>query len=185
MSAPEPNDPMRDCSLPPGCKDLIDAIRLQPARIPLTLPPITRRVTLPEEVAVEYVTELLGIDMDSFRAETRKLGICGWGRRCLSFDDARKLLRRHGIWALGPSVTMRMLLPERVIIRYWDGREAQVDDAVVIDESSRAVVRHVLDTLEKSKRWGLDEYGLKFDRVFCSESFLREHPVDLISRAGA
>ena len=74
---------------------------------------------------------------------------------------------------------------ERVVIRYWDGTEAQVGDTVVIDEKQRGVVREVVDTPEKMKAWALDEYGLMFDGVFYPERFLREFPVDLVSRAVA
>jgi hypothetical protein len=78
-----------------------------------------------------------------------------------------------------------MSIPERVIIRYWDGTEAQVGDTVVIDEREQGVVRDVVDTQEKMGRWGVGEYGLMFDRVFYPERFLREYPVDLVSRAVA
>lgn len=75
--------------------------------------------------------------------------------------------------------------PERVIIRYWDGTEAQVGDVVLIDETQHGVVREVIDTPEKMASWALDEYGLMFDRVFYPERFLREYPVDLVSRPTA
>ena len=74
---------------------------------------------------------------------------------------------------------------ERVVIRYWDGSEARVGDTVIIDEAQRGIVREVVDTQEKMRKWGLDEFGLMFDRVFYPERFLREFPVDLISRADA
>jgi hypothetical protein len=74
---------------------------------------------------------------------------------------------------------------ERVVLRYWDGAEAQVGDTVTIDEREQGVVRDVVDTEEKKRRWGLDEYGLMFDRVFYPERFLREYPVELVSRAEA
>ena len=74
---------------------------------------------------------------------------------------------------------------QRIVIRYWDGTEAQVGDTVIIDEQQRGVVREVVDTPEKMKAWALDEYGLMFDGVFYPERFLREYPVDLVSRAVA
>jgi hypothetical protein len=74
---------------------------------------------------------------------------------------------------------------ERVVIRYSDGTEAQVGDTVIIDETQRGIVRDVVDTQEKMKKWGLDEFGLMFDGVFYPERFLREFPVDLVSRAAA
>jgi len=75
-----------------------------------------------------------------------------------------------------------MTIPERVIIRYWDGTEAQVGDVVRIDETQQGVVREVVDTPEKMKSRALDEYGLMFDGVFYPERFLREYPVELVSR---
>jgi len=74
---------------------------------------------------------------------------------------------------------------ERVVIRYWDGTEAQVGDSVIIDEREQGVVRDVVDTQEKMSRWAVSEYGLMFDRVFYPVRFLREYPVDLVSRAVA
>ena len=71
---------------------------------------------------------------------------------------------------------------QRVVIRYWDGTEAKVGDTVLIDETQRGVVCEVIDTPEKMKAWALDEYGLMFDGVFYPERFLREFPVDLVSR---
>jgi hypothetical protein len=65
------------------------------------------------------------------------------------------------------------------------GSEAHVGDTVIIDETQRGSVRDVTDTREKMRKWGLDEFGLMFDRVFYPERFLREFPVDLVSRAVA
>ena len=93
MSAPEPNEQRRDCSLPPGCKDLIDAIRSQPQPVPISLPPITLRVTLPETVAVRYLAELL--QMSAYEAGA----LSGYGPRSVPFDRAQSILRRYGIEA--------------------------------------------------------------------------------------
>jgi hypothetical protein len=78
-----------------------------------------------------------------------------------------------------------MSISERAIIRYWDGTEARVGDTVLIDEKQRGVVRDVIDTMEKRTSLALDEYGLMFEGVFYPERFLREYPVELISRAVA
>ncbi len=99
MSMSQPDDPKRGCSLPPGCKDLIDAIRLQKEEVRVPLPPITGRISLPEKVAVRYLAELLGRDMHSFVAELHELGICVCWHRSMNFSDAQKILRRHGILA--------------------------------------------------------------------------------------
>jgi hypothetical protein len=74
---------------------------------------------------------------------------------------------------------------ERVILRYWNGTEAQVGDTVIIDETQQGVVCEVIDTPDKMKAWALDEYGLMFDGVYYPERFLREYPVELVSRATA
>jgi hypothetical protein len=74
---------------------------------------------------------------------------------------------------------------ERVVIRYWDGTEARVGDTVIVDETQRGIVRDVVDTQEKMRKWGLDEFGLMFAQVFYPKRFLREFPVDLVSRVDA
>ena len=91
MFAPEPNKQKRDCSLPPDCKDLIDAIRLQPKKVSISLPPITRRVTLPEIVSVRYLSKLLGFDISNWRGH--------FAPRSIPFDQARRILRSYGIEA--------------------------------------------------------------------------------------
>jgi hypothetical protein len=89
MSAPEPNEQKRDCALPPGCKDLIDVIRSQPETVPISLPPITRRVTLPEVVSVQYLSELLQHDVAALSGYAAS--------RSISFDQGQRILRRYGI----------------------------------------------------------------------------------------
>jgi hypothetical protein len=94
MSASYPNKQKRDCSLPPGCKDLIDAIMSQPEPVPVSLPPVTRHVTLPDIVAVRYLAELL--QMSTHEAEA----VSGYaGGRSIPFEQAQRILRRYGIWA--------------------------------------------------------------------------------------
>ena len=72
---------------------------------------------------------------------------------------------------------------ERVVIRYWDRTEARVGDTVNIDATQQGIVRDVVDTQEKLRTWGLDEFGLMFDRVFYPERCSREFPIELVSRA--
>jgi hypothetical protein len=94
MPPPEPNEQKRDCSLPPGCKDLIDVIRSRPDPIPISLPPITRHVTLPDIVAVGYLAELLQMSTHEAAA------VSGYfGGRSVPFEQAQRILRRYGIWA--------------------------------------------------------------------------------------
>ena len=74
-------------------------IRAQP--LPEPLPPIVRSVTLPERVAIRYLAELLGPGRHSrIMEELRKeFGVGTSWYRSVSFDEAQKLLRRHGILA--------------------------------------------------------------------------------------
>ena len=90
----QPDYKKRDCSLPPGCKDLMDVIRLQTRAVATPLPPITERVTLPEVVAVRYMAELLKLSKEEVSA------LCGYfGERSVPFEQAQKVLRHYGIWA--------------------------------------------------------------------------------------
>jgi hypothetical protein len=99
MSTPEPDDKKRDCALPPGCKDLIDVVRSQPATVPDSQPPITRRVTLPEKVSVGYLAEITGQELRTVIDELVRLRLFLGVNRSLDFDDASNLLRRYGIGA--------------------------------------------------------------------------------------
>jgi hypothetical protein len=90
----QPDYKKRDCSLPPGCKDLIDVIRSHPQATPTPLPPITQRITLPEVVAVSYLAELLQLSKENVSA------LCGYfGERSVPFDLAQEILRKYGILA--------------------------------------------------------------------------------------
>lgn len=74
---------------------------------------------------------------------------------------------------------------ETVVIRYFDGTAAQLGDTVLVDEDWQGVVRDIVDTKEKMVNWNLAEYGLMVDQRFLPERFLREFPVDLVSRKEA
>jgi hypothetical protein len=94
MSPPEPSEEKRDCSLPPGCKDLLDAIHGQPEPVPISLPPITREVILPDVVAVRYLAELLHLSPEDAAK------VSGYfDGRSVPFERAQRILRRYGIWA--------------------------------------------------------------------------------------
>jgi hypothetical protein len=94
MPAPDPNEQKRDCSLPPGCKDLIDVINSQPEPVPISLPPVTRHIKLPDMVAVRYLAELLHMSTQ----EAEALSGYYYGRS-IPFEQAQRILRRYGIWA--------------------------------------------------------------------------------------
>src|SRR5262245_56444542 len=99
MFSPEPNDKKRDCSLPPGWKDLIDVIRSQPAVVNQSPPPITRRVALPEKVSVGYLAEITCPDVHTVVAELVRLRLFLGVNRSLDLEDAAKLLEKYGIGA--------------------------------------------------------------------------------------
>jgi len=63
--------------LPPGCKDLFDVIKLPKAPEPVAAPypPITRKITLPNVVAVRFLIETSGQDFDTIVALMHKLRI--------------------------------------------------------------------------------------------------------------
>lgn len=90
----KPDGKKRDCSLPPGCKDLIDVIKSQSQAASTPVTPIIQRITLPEVVAVRYLAELLRLSKEDVSA------LCGYfGERSVPFDQAQKILRKYGIWA--------------------------------------------------------------------------------------
>jgi hypothetical protein len=70
-----------------------------PPNLPASEPPITRRVLLPEKVAVRYIAEESGQSLDAIASVMRELRIIIDVSRSLDFKDAAKLLRRYGIEA--------------------------------------------------------------------------------------
>jgi hypothetical protein len=71
----------------------------QPAKAPTPDPPITRQVVLPEKVAVKYLAEASGQDLNIIVALMRELHIIVSVDRSVDFEDAVKILRRYGIAA--------------------------------------------------------------------------------------
>jgi len=87
--------------LPPGCKDLLDVIKLPKAPEPgsAPYPPITRKITLPNVVAVRFLVETSGQDVETIVALMHKLRIIVDVNRSVDFGTAQKILRHFGIWA--------------------------------------------------------------------------------------
>ena len=87
--------------LPPGCKDLLDAIKHEEAPKPETVsyPPITRKVILPNVVAVRFLAEVSGQEPETITALMNKLYILVDVNRSVDFAAAQKLLRHFGIGA--------------------------------------------------------------------------------------
>src|SRR6266478_4283777 len=101
MALSDQDNTERGYLLPPGCKDLVDAIKHQkdsePVRVPY--PPITRNVILPNMVAVRYLVEVSGQELDVITALMKDLRIIVDVNRSVEFGAAQRILRHFGIWA--------------------------------------------------------------------------------------
>ena len=100
----------RDYLLPPGCKDLIDVLRLNQStatslwqqaqqRRRKPNPPITHHVTVPDPVSVEQLIKLAGKKPIFVIADLMDLGLFVNVSGCVSFDIAARVLRWYGIAA--------------------------------------------------------------------------------------
>lgn len=99
----------RDYLLPPGCKDLIDVLKLNQSTQPLwqpvqrrrrkTVPPITKHVTLPDTVSVKQLIEVAGKKPFCIIADLMDLGLFVNIDGTVTFDIAARVLRWHGIMA--------------------------------------------------------------------------------------
>ncbi len=63
-------------------------------------PRVTRHVRLPDKVAVRFLAEILGQDLDAMVGVLLAMGIIVGGDRAVSFDHAQLVLRKYGIWAV-------------------------------------------------------------------------------------
>ena len=103
MAAPDPghDDAKRGYLLPAGCKDLLDAIKKEEATVPppVSYPPITGKITLPEKVAVRFLAEISGQELHVIMTLMNKLRIHISANRSVNFGDAQRILRQFGIWA--------------------------------------------------------------------------------------
>src|ERR1035438_1732548 len=97
MPFPNQDYSKRDYLLPPGCKDLADAIKLGAATVPphVCYPPITKRVTLPGKVSVRFIAEVSGQDLQTINGVMHALRIAVDVNRSIDFDDAQRILRRY------------------------------------------------------------------------------------------
>jgi hypothetical protein len=69
------------------------------ASVPRSYPPITRKITLPNVVAVRYLAEVSGQDLVSINALMTELRIFVDVDRSVDFGAAQRILRHFGIWA--------------------------------------------------------------------------------------
>ena len=63
-------------------------------------PPITRRVTLPEKVSVQFLAETSRQTIYTVAALMSELRVFVSVQRSVDFDDAAKILRKFGIEAI-------------------------------------------------------------------------------------
>ena len=100
----------RDYLLPPGCKDLIDVLRLNQStaaslwqsaqrRRRKSNPPITHHVTVPDPVSVKQLIELAGKKPFCIITDLMELGLFVNIDGTVSFDIAARVLRGYGIVA--------------------------------------------------------------------------------------
>jgi hypothetical protein len=101
MPFPNQDYSKRDCKLPGSCKDLAHVVKRERASISprRRQPRIKWHVGLPEMVAVKYVAELSGQDLQSLVAVMSELRILVSVERSIGFEDAARILRRYGIAA--------------------------------------------------------------------------------------
>ena len=96
------NPKKRDYLLPPGCKDLNDALNKQEQEKkaqPAPYPPVKCTVKLPAFVSLRYMAEVTGQHPFAILVMMHKLRIPGGLTRSVCFADARRILRMYGIWA--------------------------------------------------------------------------------------
>ena len=101
MSDSTQDNDERGYLLPLGCKDLLDAIKHEEANKsePASYPPITRKVMLPNVVAVRFLAEVSGQEPETVTALMNTLHILVDVNRSVDFAAAQKVLRYFGIWA--------------------------------------------------------------------------------------
>jgi hypothetical protein len=89
-------DHERDCKLPPGCKDLADALKHEQESALQSVPdlPITKQVYLPEQVSVKYLAEVSGAGIFAISRQT-SVSV----NRSVAFDVAARILLKYGIEA--------------------------------------------------------------------------------------
>ncbi len=101
MSSSDQPSEQRDCSLPAGCKDLLDVIKQEQISQPTqpSYPPVTRNITLPNVVAVRFLIEVSGQEPEVVTDLMHKLHILVEIDRSIDFGAAQRVLRHFGIWA--------------------------------------------------------------------------------------
>jgi hypothetical protein len=93
MTAIQPDYSKRDCSLPPGCKDLIDVLRL--TKSPVVMKPLE----LGKPVSVRALAALLGCKPLQIIADLLELKILATVDQAVSFEVAAKIAVKYGLLA--------------------------------------------------------------------------------------
>jgi hypothetical protein len=116
MSGLNPDYSKRDCSLPPGCKDLIDVLRLERAQHPrpaLIMRPkagpvlfmaskeqtLVNSVEIGSRVTVKDLAALLGLKAFEILVDLLELKVMATANQTITFEIAAKVARKHGFVA--------------------------------------------------------------------------------------
>lgn len=92
--------------LPPGCRDLIDVIRIQqetvahPPLQPECPPPFRGQLVLSERMSVRDIAALMGLKPFRLIADLIDLGIMATVDQRLEFTTLSKLVAKHGYIAI-------------------------------------------------------------------------------------
>jgi len=94
MSGINPDYSKRDCSLPPGCKDLIDVLRLESGRHPER-----KAVELGNSVTVKGLATLLGRRPFQIIADLLALKVMANVDQSVTFEVAARVAAQYGFVA--------------------------------------------------------------------------------------
>jgi hypothetical protein len=93
----------RSVELPPGCKDLIDVLRvlapsnLAPSQLPWQPPNAVTKVLISEPILVGQLAPLLGQKPITIIADLMELGVFANLKQELSFETACKVAQKYGL----------------------------------------------------------------------------------------
>ena len=113
MSNLNPDYSKRGCSLPPGCKDLIDVLNLNKRRdladVPVKVVPLPATsnegftVEVTSTTTVKDLAELLHLKPLEIIAGLMEMGVFANLNHVVEFDSAAKLLAKYGYFATKPA----------------------------------------------------------------------------------
>jgi translation initiation factor IF-2 len=89
----------RDCLLPDGCKDIIDALKLQAKETPAPpqpLPPIIGKVSIADPITVHELAALLKQKPFQIIAQLIGLDVFATAAQEIDFEAASKVARKYG-----------------------------------------------------------------------------------------